>query len=316
MALGLKAALFHPPYEELLWAAAAIGLASLAGATMAVWRRQEGWAFSAALGVNVAASLVVWHYYCQHGYEFQQWWLRLVQANVIASAVVALLWLAVRRRLYQLRELTLAQSPLLAAQTAIPIVGNFILLLVPVVWLLSTPAHLTGWQTDWMTRLAELPGWLGLLLTAAAAAWYLRQALPGSLLHVPAGLGLGAGVLLAACAAKYSADFQARFDWGQWLEYHTLTAAWTAVGALVLALGWFARNLRLSAEQTIRHSSLDISHFRSLVQSWVSAIGIFVFALAVIHAGGDPEGPWWSAGAILSVSVMAGVIAMWLRRPD
>ena len=53
---------FLATYREQLWAAAAIAVASVAGATMAVWRRREGWAFAAALGVNVAASLVVWHF--------------------------------------------------------------------------------------------------------------------------------------------------------------------------------------------------------------------------------------------------------------
>ncbi len=120
--LGLKAA-FWPwqDYHEELWAAAAIAVASVAGATMAVWRRREGWAFAAALGVNLAASLVVWHFQFSHALE--DWWLRLVEANVIASAAVALAWLAARRRLYQLHDLTLGDSPLLALQVALPAAG-------------------------------------------------------------------------------------------------------------------------------------------------------------------------------------------------
>ena len=107
--LGLKAALmvaaFGRDYQELLWAAASIAIASGAGATMAVWRRREGWAFSAALGTNLAASLVVWYFH-RNAVNFGDWWLQLVEANVIASSAVALAWLAARRRLYQLRELT------------------------------------------------------------------------------------------------------------------------------------------------------------------------------------------------------------------
>ncbi|MHC4177289.1 MAG: hypothetical protein ACYSWU_07275, partial [Planctomycetota bacterium] len=148
--LGLKAAVWH--HEEQLWAAAAIATASAAGAAMGVWRRQEGWAFSAALGVNLAASLVVWHF--QRTLSFEQWWLRLVQANVIASSAVAIVWLAARRRLYQLRELTLGTSPLLATQTAIPVAGNAILLVVPVVWLVLQPADLAPWTTRLMAQLA------------------------------------------------------------------------------------------------------------------------------------------------------------------
>ena len=102
--LGLKAAFFPHgyDYEDRLWAAAAIAIASGAGATMAVWRRREGWAFSAALGVNLAASLVVWYFH-RDARSFAEWWLRLLEANVIASAAVALAWLAAQRRLYQLR---------------------------------------------------------------------------------------------------------------------------------------------------------------------------------------------------------------------
>ena len=102
--LGLKAAFWHD--GEQLWAAAAIAIASGAGATMAVWRRREGWAFAAALGVNVAASLVVWHFELLRQLSFDDYWLRLVQANVIASAAVAVVWLAARKRLYELREMT------------------------------------------------------------------------------------------------------------------------------------------------------------------------------------------------------------------
>jgi len=66
--LGLKAALVDVPWrgaawEELLWAAGAVALASAAGATMAVWRRKESWASAAALGVNLAATLVVWYFH-------------------------------------------------------------------------------------------------------------------------------------------------------------------------------------------------------------------------------------------------------------
>ena len=97
--LGLKAAVLDE--GEQLWAAAAIAIASMAAATMAVWRRREDWAFAAGLGVNVAASIVVWHFEI-HRANFVNFWQRLVQANIIASAAFAVAWLSVRRRMYQL----------------------------------------------------------------------------------------------------------------------------------------------------------------------------------------------------------------------
>ena len=55
--LGLKAAIVHGDHH---WAAFAIALACPAVATVAVWRRNPSWALVAGLGVNLAASLVVW----------------------------------------------------------------------------------------------------------------------------------------------------------------------------------------------------------------------------------------------------------------
>ncbi len=47
----------------------------------------------------------------------------------------------------------------------------------------------------------------------------------------------------------------------------------------------------------------------------MTAIGIAAFALAVMHAAGDRAGAWWSIGAILSLSVTAALLALWLRLP-
>ena len=222
-------AAFGHDYEEHLWAAAAIAIASGAGATMAVWRRREGWAFSAALGTNLAASLVVWYFHRNAG--FGDWWLRLVEANVIASAAVALAWLAARKRLYQLRELTLGDSPLLATQVALPVVGMIAMLALPVAWLVERPTYLP----DWLARMADAPGWLALLLSAAAAAWYLGQVSRGNLMHVVGGLAAGIGVL-AACHAGRDNSVA-----GRWLAYHTLTTAWAAAAMAVLAIAWLER---------------------------------------------------------------------------
>ncbi|MFH1924336.1 MAG: hypothetical protein ABIP48_31175, partial [Planctomycetota bacterium] len=305
--LGLKAAFFHRLPEDLLWAAAAIALASAAGAAMSVWRRREGWAFAAAPGVNLAASLVVWYYQRELG--FQEWWVLLVQANVIASAAVALVWLAARKRLYELRELTLGTSPLLAVQTLLAVAGNAVLVAVPVARLLEMPASLPGWAA----QLAEPPGWIALGLAAGAAAWYLRQVAPGSLFHAVGGLGLAVGVLITCSTAGAGP----RFAHADWLSYHVLFTSWAAVGLAALAVGLLGRNLRL-AEQTDPNrrgpapGSLPV--FPSpVVQAWVTGIGTVVVGLALLYAGEDPVLPWWSARAVLAAGVMAGVLAMWLR---
>ena len=84
-----------------------------------------------------------------------------------------------------------------------------------------------------MNELAAPQGWIGLLLTAAAAAWYLRQTQPGSLLHVLGGLAVGAGVLAACGVASIYRPAPA----DSWIAYHTLTTAWAAAGLIVFAAG-------------------------------------------------------------------------------
>jgi len=307
--LGLRAAVFREADVELLWSAAAVSVASLAGATMAVWRRREGWAFAAALGVNVAASLVVWYARVQE--PFADWWLRLVQANVIASAAVALTWLAVRRRLYKLREIGLRESPLLAVQTLLPVLGNAALLAAPLPWLLGASSYLP----EGMAQLAEWPGWLGLLLTAAAAAWYLRQVRPEGLMHVLGGLSLGGGIL-AACAATTANGLNGPRPW---LELHTLMTAWAAAALVVLAVGFTGRKLRLAfAEAPGDAPSPPVGRPlfpERLTEGWTAVIGLLVVLLAVSKAVHTAQGFWWSAGPVLAVSVAAGLIALWLRRP-
>jgi len=307
--LGLKAAVLHERAEDLLWAAAAIAVASAAGAAMAVWRRREGWAFAAAPGANVAASLVVWYY--QYDLDFERWFILLVQANVIASAAVALLWLAARRRLYELRELSIRTSPLLAVQTLLGVLGGAVLLIPPVVRLALSPQRLP----DWAGQLAEPPGWIAVLLVTAAAAWYLRQVSPRDLLHVIGGLGLGVGVLTACTTSNWNVTFLPR----DWLAVHVLTALWTGIGLLVLAVGWCGGNLRLAGQldPEVRPSgSLGQLVFPSrLVLQWVTFIGALGLGFAVLWCHEDPQGVWWRVGSVLGVSLAAGLLAVWQRLP-
>ncbi|MHC4398682.1 MAG: hypothetical protein ACYTG0_03285, partial [Planctomycetota bacterium] len=304
--LGLKAAFFHNR-DDLPWAAGAVGLASVAGAAMAVWRRREGWAFASALGVNLAASLGVW--YTQHQLAFEQWRVLLVQANVIASAAVALVWLAARKRLYELRDLSIHTSPLLATQTALGAIGSAALLSLPVAGLLITPSILPGWAA----QVSEPVGWVAFWMAAAACAWYVRQVSPQDLFQVAGGVGLGLGVLVA-CSFERSYD---RVGQAGWVAYHTLTSFWAALGSGMLVLGMVGRKLRFSAridgddprEPSARRALIDAR----VVQGWMAAIGAATVALALLHCADDPGRPWWSAGAILAVAATAGLAAVWLR---
>ena len=300
--LGLKAAFLHANPEDRLWAAAAIGLGSMAGAIMAVWRRQEGWAFLTAPGVNLAASLVVWYFQRQLG--FDQWWILLVQANVIAGSAVALVWAAARKRLSELRESSVHDSPLLGVQTTFWAVANLLLLLPAVLAVTAQPDNLP----DWLSQISQPPGWIALLMSLAAAGWYLRQVSPGDLCHVLGSLGWGLVVLLACGAGNWGA----LAEWDPWLSYHVLMTGWAATGLASLAAGWMGRNVRL-VQQADAGNSVAVFPERH-VENWVALLGILAVGLALYWCRVDqPGAPWWAMGAVLGVSLAAGLLAVWRR---
>jgi hypothetical protein len=305
--LGLKIAFLNADKatDDQLWAAAAIAIASGASATMAVWRRREGWAFATAWGVNLAASLVVWHFELLHNHSFEEYWLRLVQANIIATSAVALVWLAARKRLYELRDLSVGDSPLLALQIAVAVIGNAVLLVPAVFELLVTPQGLPLWMTEY----GNMAGWLGLLLTAAAAGWYLRQTLPGNMVHALGGLLLGAGVL-AACAIS-NTTFAATIL-QEWRAYHMLMGAWTASGAVLFAAVGVSGAVFLVRP----HKSKYVLLGEAQVEGWVVVFGVLATGLAVGDGIRELHRPWWPAGTMLAVSVVAAATALWRRKVD
>jgi hypothetical protein len=300
--LGVKAAFLQPEFR--LRSAVAMTLVGSAGAVMAVWRRRESWAFSSGLCVNFAASLVVWQLH--DSIPFTQWTMLLVQANIIATAGIALLWLGARKHLCESVELTLRGAPLLALQVSLGITGNVLLLLTgPFLAILLQPSiqlapELLSVGSPW--------GWLALVMTVVAAFRYAGQVLPRLQGHVLGGFGLAVGILAACTAGRHDGD-------GQWLSYHVLMGAWVGTGLLILAADsvvglrgfdregfspfpWIVRFLRFPAEQFYQ---------------WLTGIGFLVLVLALRGAWEDPGRPYWPAGATLAVSVMAGGVALRLR---
>ena len=128
------------------------------------------------------------------------------------------------------------------------------------------------------------------------------QVAPGNLFHAMGFLGLGFAALAACSTARWDAGLQ----WDHWLSYHTLLATIAAVGLLALSAGFFGRNLRLARQLVFPGK---------LVQDWVTAIGTLAVGLAVLWCYDDPGSPWWSAGAILTVGLAAGLLAVWRRLP-
>ncbi|HEU5432689.1 MAG TPA: hypothetical protein VFU81_13560, partial [Thermomicrobiales bacterium] len=280
---------------EQLWAAAAVALASAACATMAVWRRREGWAFVSGLGVNLAATIVVWHWNIVDRFRFADDFLMLLQANLIAGAAVALVWLAAHQRMYADRLLSISAGPLLGLQIALVALGNLLAIGIPLVELVLEPGTIAGS----LVQAGSRGGWLAWLLGAAAVAVYGQQVARRELPHVLTAFMLGIGVLAAGAAAAWRGE--------AWLPYHVLLAAWAASGFALLALAWGVAPRLAWLGSLTRAESLLAS---------LSVVELLVAALSMRGAWDDPGRPYWSAGATLAAGMLAAIAAIGLRKPD
>jgi hypothetical protein len=283
-------------FASLGWAvsyAVPLVLISLVLAEQAWHRRSAGYAFAAGLVVTLAASVVVesWHL----GEPLGRWWIPFVQANVIASSMVALLWLAARQRIPGYFAAPPVSVPLLGTQVCLGLLGNGVLLLPVLVHLFLRPGQ------PLPAELAEagLPwGWLALVAALASAFWYSRQAALFRWTPALGVVGLALGILAAGSTA--------RGEQGDWLAYHLLTAAWIVTGVAVLVADSKRAVPDPAALSLLRwpYSSLSL---------WTEMIGLGVVVLALRGAWADPARPWWSAGATLAVSALAGILALRAR---
>jgi hypothetical protein len=284
-----------------LWAALALGLISPAVAAMAVWRRQETWAFAAGLGANLAASFVCWHAY--QNLPLSAWWIILLQVNVVAASVVSFLWLAWRQaRGWRIEDEGLQDSQssifnprssfFLTCQVALGLLGLAVLLVVPALALVFSPAN-----PAIPAEFGSLGSWLALVMAISAAAWFIWEFDPSRLIHLVGYFGLGAGIF-AACFVCQEWDYD-----GTWLSYHVLTASW-----------WLWALAMLIASILNPRSSI-LNPRSSSHLGWVHTISILVLALGLGSALGDPGRLFWSSGPVLAVSLLVGTVALWQRRP-
>jgi hypothetical protein len=304
--LGVLAAVFQ---EDYLWAAAAIGTASAGACLVAARQRRGTWALTAGLGFNLAAALVVWQFEAE--VTLGQWWVRLVQVNGIVSAIVALVWLRLRPRLYDPATLTWSIRSMLTVQVALALLANAIVLVIA---FLEVYVYPQGPLSLAVLQTGESAGWLALILATASAIWLARQAAPRGAVHVLGGCGIMFAVLLAATASTWGG--------GSWLAYHVLLVGLTALAAALLAGGWAGSEVRLlgpvfwPVERRERSARLLGDLFpASTTQRWVEGLGIVLVGLALRAGIADPGAPYWPAGAALAASLLAGGLAFWSGRP-
>lgn len=273
------------------WPAGVVIAVSLGALALAVWLCGEGWAFLAALGLELAA--IVMSAARHEGQPLAEWWVPLLQSAATAGALAALAWMGLRRPIYVTRRPSLLAAPLLLVQTALPVVANVVLLVTPLVLLLAHPEALP----EALAPAGGWGGWLALGLALATVVCHTGRRLVSGAPHLVAGLGLSIGVLVACTAS--------RWDRGNWLAYHVLLGAWALTGAWVLVRGWLA--LRARAEDGARLQ--QVRH----VAAVVGVVDALVVALAVRGAVDDAGGMGWSIGAVLLVAAEAAALAVWRR---
>src|SRR5207249_6624650 len=123
---------------------------------------------------------------------------------------------------------------LLTWQVAISLLGIAVLVIVPLVALVLSPA-----DPPLLPEFGEIGSWLALVSATAAAAWFLREFAPARLVHLFGCFGLALGILAACDASPFDTQ-------GSWLTYHVLTATWIIHGFAMLIAG-----LRLSSRSSM-----------------------------------------------------------------
>jgi hypothetical protein len=295
-------------YQDHLWGAAAVYVIGVAMATLALGQRHEAWTFASTSCFAIVTAFVIWHRHL--GTPVGTWWGALVHAVLITAGGACLVWLATRRHIYRQDRPTLSTSPLLAAQIALVIGVNAIVLGGALVPMLVAPSGLIA---DWIMRAGHIAGWPALLVPLAAGLWYLAVARPRAGVHGVGVAGVLLGVLAACSAARWSNN--------GWLAQHVLVVSWSLAALIVLVAVWSGASLPRvgpliwSEEQRNRAAQFLATAFPiSSSRRWVETLAVFVVLLSLRGAWEDPARPYWSSGAVLAVAVLLGTMALWSHR--
>lgn len=253
----------------------------------AIREKSSGYAVATGLLVNLVATFVYLIELTRAGGVIDgRAWVMLAQINAVILAVVAIAWMGAirwhRRRgrdpaggdADEFPALLSAQVMAAAMVAAVPLAAGVIgLFLRPV-------------PSGWVIAAGRAPGWMALVLAAAALAIWLRRG--ATSIHV-------CGAIVVALAAMIAMT-TAWADTAGWLAYHTLL-----VGAAVAA--WAMPTIAV-ADSKVHRRPL---HAASLV-AWAAVLMAATVLLALRALEDDPAAPWWSLGGLLA---MVG-LAMWL----
>lgn len=290
LVLALRA-LSGDPARPWWSVSAVLALAGLS-ASLAWLRRMRGLAYLAS-GLWWLAVDVWW--LCEYGAglravfgnlpRFAEASVELVQVNGIAFVLAGLGGLWIERAIARAGPVRSELAPLPRCAWILGALAAGAVVVPAGIALVLDPS-----STGPALRAAGSPWTWALLAAVAALAWLdigRRQAV-----WLLAFTGLA-----AACAAAFSASI---FDTGDWLAYHSLLGAVTAVAALPLVLAGMLSRPRLAELERNLSTAMYLAGALSLL-------------LALRALGSDPGRPWWSVGAMLALSGMAAVLGS-LRR--
>ncbi|MDQ3013152.1 MAG: hypothetical protein M3X11_20900, partial [Acidobacteriota bacterium] len=255
---------------------------SLTLAAHGVRKRSAGYAFASGMMLNLAVTL---------GLVFAEAKpVRIIQANLTASAIFSLLWLAVSRQLASREaEKQALPSLLLRSQIGFTLLAALALLAVADVRLLAD-----AWQPSQMAAaMGGAWGWVTVALPALAFArlhkWRLERLRIDWL-----GVGLLAIVSLVGCSVSLVAP--------GWTVYHALMIGIAASAWTMLALCW----QREAIFNRVNPEGDDTSVL------WATCLGM-AQVLVTLRGMEAPGDVWWTAGSFAVLCLLFTGLAVVTR---
>lgn len=227
----------------------------------------------------------------------------VAQLCAIASAIYALLWLSTRARwLSKLNETQSARAAsFFQIQIGISVAVNALPILPTLFKLFARPSA-TSIGTF---QAGDVRGWLALILTALAAAWFA----------VSHQKRFRAGALFAfliSTGALVAFDLS-HLDRGRnWFGFHAFLVASTLTAYLML----LARSLASRLETGNTPQSFEGKGIREYLSAGWQSRAVFwavlgqtlVLMLSLRAAVNDPARPWWSVSALVLMSVLSACL--------
>ncbi len=269
----------------------------------ALRERAAGYAFAGGLLLNLAVTVAQLLTIAAVGGSMNRVVLvQVLQLNAIATASVALIWLATRG--WWMSGLRGNELPrverYLKIQLGIALIINALLVAPLACWLFMLPV----WAGIATFEAGNVRGWLALVLTLVTAFWLVKafnRRLRAWLLFAAAG----------ATGALISFDVTRMYA-GTWAGYHMLLVASIVTAWLMLLAGKIPARFEKEKTATQFAGTEDESEKKFFAADWkwdaalfASLAGAWTVLMALRAAPSDPARPWWSVGALIAISALA-----------